>query len=53
MLKGQATGDRTPERFQELVRPHLESYDYFITEGMHLVLERLEPLEVSCYSFDS
>lgn len=46
MLKGQAKGPRTPERFQELVRPHIESYDYFITEGIQVVLEKLEPIEV-------
>jgi len=46
MFKGQATGHNVPEEFQALVRPHVESYDYFIGEGMHVVVEGLEPIEV-------
>ena len=47
MLKGQATGPTVPEEFQALVRPHVESFDYFIGEGMHVVVEGLDPIEVS------
>ena len=46
MLKGQATGNRVPEEFEALVRPHVDSYNYFIGEGMHVVVENLDPIEV-------
>ena len=47
MLKAQASGNRVPEEFEALVRPHIDSYDYFIGDGMHVVVESIEPLEVS------
>lgn len=46
MLKGQVSGDRVPPEFEALVQPHIESYDYFINEGMQLIVEQLEPVEV-------
>ena len=47
MLKAQATGQQVPEEFTALVRPHVDSYDYFIGDGMHIVVESLDPIEVS------
>ena len=51
MIKAQASGNRVPEEFEALVRPHIDSYDYFIGDGMHVVVESIEPLEVSCYAY--
>lgn len=46
MLKAQASGQHVPEEFEALVRPHVESFDYFIGDGMHAVVENTEPIEV-------
>lgn len=46
MLKGQASGQRVPEEFEALVRPHVDSFDYFIGDGMQTVVERVESIEV-------
>ena len=46
MLKGQATGQYVPREFEGLTLPHVDSYDYFIGEGMQRVVEGLEPMEV-------
>ena len=46
MLKGQASGQHVPEEFEALTLPHIDSYDYFIGEGMQRVVEHLEPIEV-------
>ena len=46
MNRGLAPSDRVPAAFEELVRPHVDSFDFFLTEGIHHVVEQLEPVEV-------
>lgn len=52
MLKGQAHGQNVPEEFEGLVRPHVASFDYFIGDGMHAVVENCDPIEVSSLAKD-
>ena len=35
-----------PAALEELVRPHIDSFDYFISEGLERVLQELHPVEV-------
>lgn len=35
-----------PAALEELVRPHIDSFDYFISEGLERVLQELQPVEV-------
>ena len=35
-----------PKSLDELVRPHVDSFDYFIGEGLQTVVDLLEPIEV-------
>ena len=35
-----------PKSLDELVRPHVDSFDYFINEGLHTVVSLLKPIEV-------
>ncbi len=35
-----------PAALEELVRPHIDSFDYFILEGLERVLQELQPVEV-------
>jgi hypothetical protein len=37
----------SPTSLEELVRPHIDSFDYFIGEGLQSVVELLKPVEVS------
>lgn len=46
MQAGQATGPKVPQEFTDLVAPHVQSYDYFVNDGLQKVVELLEPLEV-------
>lgn len=49
MLKGQVPGSQgtqVPETLQQLVAPHIESFDYFLGEGLQEVVRRLPPVEV-------
>ncbi len=46
MLKGQVAGAQVPETLQRLVAPHIESFDYFIGDGLQEVVRRLPPVEV-------
>ena len=39
--------DRVPAEFEEIARPHVESFDWFLSEGIHNVVSLLEPLVVS------
>lgn len=39
-------GDEVPSEYSALVQPHVDSYDYFVNEGMQLAVESMEPLEV-------
>ena len=47
MQAAQASGVNVPAEFTDLVRPHVESFDYFLNEGLQNVAELLDPLEVS------
>jgi hypothetical protein len=44
--RGEVTGDEVPERYHDVVRPHVESFDYFIGEGLKKVTAALEPHRV-------
>ena len=35
-----------PKSLDELVRPHVDSFDYFISEGLQTVVDLLRPVEV-------
>ena len=35
-----------PAALEELVRPHIDSFDYFISEGLERVVQELRPVEV-------
>lgn len=39
---------QVPEEYQRLVEPHVASFDYFLGEGIDLVVQSLEPVEVCC-----
>ena len=39
-------GDRVPARLEALVHPHVSSFDYFLSQGMHEALAHVEPVEV-------
>jgi hypothetical protein len=47
--RAQAQGDAVPQQLEELARPHVDSFDYFISEGMDRVIEDLEGIEVGVY----
>lgn len=47
MLRGQAPAEHVPETLQQLVAPHIESFNYFIGEGLSEVVRRLAPAEVN------
>ena len=56
MNKGLGQGNVVPPAYEELVRPHVDSFDFFLAEGIHQVVALLEPTEVrfacqSCSSF--
>ena len=36
----------SPRSLEELVRPHIDSFDYFIGEGLQNIVELLKPAEV-------
>lgn len=38
-----------PKSLDELVRPHVDSFDYFIGEGLQTVVDLLQPIEVEHY----
>ena len=40
-----SAGD-VPVLLEQLVAPHVESFDYFLGDGLRLVVEGLAPLEV-------
>ena len=47
MQKGSVQGLETPSELLDLVQPHIESYDYFLGEGIQRVVEHIDPIEVS------
>ena len=46
MQAGLAAGDAVPPEFVDLVKPHVQSFDYFLGDGLTRVVELLEPVEV-------
>lgn len=46
LRRGQVQGAHVPERYRDIVRPHVESFDHFIGEGIRQVLQDLEPVRV-------
>ncbi len=46
MQAGLAAGEAVPPEFVDLVKPHVQSYDYFLGDGLTRVVELLEPIEV-------
>ena len=47
MQKGTVQGQETPQELLDLVQPHIESFDYFLGEGLQRVVEYVDPVEVS------
>jgi DNA-directed RNA polymerase beta subunit len=45
--RGLAKGQGVPSVNEELVEPHVESFNYFLSEGMQAVVADMKPLEVS------
>ena len=43
--------DQVPRSLQELVRPHVDSFDHFLSEGLQAVVELLKPVEVKSQLF--
>lgn len=41
-----SAGEMVPAELQALVAPHIESYNYFVGEGLQEVVQRLDPVEV-------
>lgn len=46
MQAGLAAGEAVPPVFVDLVKPHVQSFDYFLGDGLTRVVELLEPIEV-------
>lgn len=46
MQQAEAKGDNVPQRYEDLVQPHIDSFDYFLGAGMEHVVENLEGVEV-------
>ncbi|KAL0055264.1 hypothetical protein WJX82_009622 [Trebouxia sp. C0006] len=46
MQAGLAAGEAVPPEFVDLVKPHVQSFDYFLGDGLTRVVELLEPVEI-------
>lgn len=46
MQRAEAKGDTVPQRYEDLVQPHIDSFDYFLGPGMEHVVEELEGITV-------
>lgn len=42
-----AMGAKDHRRLQDLVRPHVDSFDFFLGEGSRLLLENVDPVELA------
>ena len=47
MQAGLAAGEAVPPEFVDLVKPHVQSFDSFLGDGLIRVVELLEPIEVA------
>lgn len=45
--RSQAQGDAVPRSLEDLAQPHIDSFDYFLGEGMEQVIEHMDGIEVS------
>ena len=52
MQAGLAAGEAVPPEFVDLVKPHVQSFDYFLGDGLTRVVELLEPIEVPLHYCD-
>lgn len=41
-----ARGEVVPELLENLAQPHIDSFDYFLGEGLEQVIEHLDGIEV-------
>lgn len=44
------SGEKVPGRYEELVAPHIESFNYFVGPGLKEVVQNLDPVTVSLHS---
>lgn len=42
----QASGDAVPQSLEGLAQPHIDSFDYFLGEGLDRVIENMDGVEV-------
>jgi hypothetical protein len=42
----QASGDAVPQSLEGLAQPHIDSFDYFLGEGLERVIENMDGVEV-------
>jgi DNA-directed RNA polymerase I subunit RPA2 len=45
-MRAQVQGDTVPPQLEALAQPHVDSFDYFLGEGMHHVIENMDGIEV-------
>lgn len=48
-LRAQSQGDLVPDLLESLAQPHIDSFDYFLNEGLEHVMDNLEGLEVALF----
>lgn len=46
MEKGLVQGDEVPIEYEDLVAPHVESFDYFLGDGMQSMVVLMPTMEV-------
>lgn len=47
--RSQALGPSVPRSLENLAQPHVDSFDYFVGEGLERVIEFLDGIEVSSH----
>ena len=52
MQAGLAASEAVPPEFVDLVKPHVQSFDYFLGDGLARVVELLDPIEVTLQHCD-
>ncbi|KAL4859361.1 DNA-directed RNA polymerase I subunit 2 [Chlorella vulgaris] len=45
-MRTQVQGERVPPELEALAQPHIDSYDYFLGEGMQHVIDNMEGIEI-------
>lgn len=46
MKRGLVTDNKVPKIYEELVEPHVASFDYFLSDGIQKVVQHVESVEV-------